>query len=173
MDRKMHCVCLADSNCLCNSSVSKILPLSSWMERNPLPKNKNICDCYIVWPWKYCGRPIIASGRRFCRPYGRRAKCDLDLNNPLEEVQSFKLHSVSLSAMIFLGQTTYPSWPPKPAANWASSVVQSPSLAHLNSCLPTCPSSVAWCSTAFLCGLASQPRALFSLTPWKARPSRS
>ena len=51
------------------------------------PKNKNICDCYIVWPWKYCGRPIIASGRRFCRPYGRRAKCDLGLNQQVHCLQ--------------------------------------------------------------------------------------
>ena len=42
---------------------------------------------------------------------------------------------VSPSAMISLGKTTFQSWPPKPAADWASSAVQlnSPSLAHLNS----------------------------------------
>ena len=50
---------------------------------------------------------------------------------------------VSLSAMIFLGQTTFQNWPPKPAADWASSVVQSPSLAHLNSYPPTRLSSTA------------------------------
>ena len=40
---------------------------------------------------------------------------------------------VSLSAMVFLGQTTFQSWPPKPAVDSASSIIQSPSLSHLNS----------------------------------------
>ena len=38
---------------------------------------------------------------------------------------------VSQSAMIFPGKATFPSWLPKPVADWASSVMQSPSLAHL------------------------------------------
>ena len=38
---------------------------------------------------------------------------------------------VSLSAMIFPGKATFPSWPPKPVADWASSIVQSTSFAHL------------------------------------------
>ena len=40
---------------------------------------------------------------------------------------------VSLSAMTFPGKARFPSWPPKPVADWASSFVQSPSLAHLSS----------------------------------------
>ena len=40
---------------------------------------------------------------------------------------------VSLSAMIFPGKGTSPSWPPKPFTNWESPIVQSPSLAHLSS----------------------------------------
>ena len=51
------------------------------------PKNKNICDWYIVWPWKYCGRRIIASGRRFWRPHGRRGKCDQGLRNEESRVE--------------------------------------------------------------------------------------
>ena len=35
--------------------------------------------------------------------------------------------------MIFLGETTFQSWPPKPVADWTSPVTQNPSLAHLNS----------------------------------------
>ena len=50
---------------------------------------------------------------------------------------------VPLSAMIFLGQTTFQRWLPKPAADWASSVVQSSSLSHLNSCPPARPSTTA------------------------------
>ena len=44
---------------------------------------------------------------------------------------------VSLSAMISLGQATFQNWLPKPDANWASSGVQSPSLAHLSSYPPS------------------------------------
>ena len=40
---------------------------------------------------------------------------------------------VSLSAMTFPGKATFPTWPPKPVADWESSVVQSPSSAHLSS----------------------------------------
>ena len=40
---------------------------------------------------------------------------------------------VSLSAMILPWKATFRSWLPKPVADWASSVVQSPSLAHLTS----------------------------------------
>ena len=47
------------------------------------------------------------------------------------------------SAVIFLGQTTFQIWLPKPVAVWASSFIQSPSLAHLNY-PPTWPSSTAW-----------------------------
>ena len=36
----------------------------------------NICDCYSMWPWECCGGPIIAIGRRYFRPHGRRGKCD-------------------------------------------------------------------------------------------------
>ena len=50
---------------------------------------------------------------------------------------------VSLSVMIFLGQTTFQSWPPNSVANWASSIIQSLSLAHLNSYPPTRRSSSA------------------------------
>ena len=39
---------------------------------------------------------------------------------------------VSLSAMIFPGNATFSTWPPKPVANWESSVMQSPSSAHLS-----------------------------------------
>ena len=59
---------------------------------------------------------------------------------------------VSLSAMIFFWQATSQSWPPKPAANWASSVVQNPSLTHLNTCPHTSPLSTAWRSTALSSG---------------------
>ena len=52
------------------------------------------------------------------------------LNNPLKKSFNSSFW-VSLSAMIFLGKATFPNWPPKPVANWASSIVQSPSLAHL------------------------------------------
>ena len=38
------------------------------------------------------------------------------------------VHYVSLSAMIFLEQTTLQSWPPKPAADWASFLMQGLSL---------------------------------------------
>ena len=40
---------------------------------------------------------------------------------------------VSLSTMIFPWKATFPTWPPKPVADWESSVVQSPSSAHLSS----------------------------------------
>ena len=49
----------------------------------------------------------------------------------------------SLSAMISLGQATFQSWSPKPEADKASSIMQSPSLAHLSSYPPTRLSSVA------------------------------
>ena len=49
----------------------------------------------------------------------------------------------SISAMISRGQATFQSWPPKPVADTPSSVVQSPSLAHLNSDPPTRLSSAA------------------------------
>ena len=41
--------------------------------------------------------------------------------------------SVSLYGMIFLGKATFPTWSPKPVADWESSVVQSPLSAHLSS----------------------------------------
>ena len=51
---------------------------------------------------------------------------------------------VSLSAMIFLGQTAFQSWPPKLVTDWASSIMWSPSLAHLNSYSPAMLSSTGW-----------------------------
>ena len=39
---------------------------------------------------------------------------------------------VSLPAMVFLGQTIFQIWPPKPFADWACSIIQNPSLAHPN-----------------------------------------
>ena len=54
------------------------------------------------------------------------------LNNPLEGVLSFKL--LGLTICHDLSEESYiSSWPPKPVTEWASSVVQSPSLAHLSS----------------------------------------
>ena len=38
---------------------------------------------------------------------------------------------VSLSAMIFAGKVTFLTWLPKPVTEWASSIMQSPSSAHL------------------------------------------
>ena len=73
---------------------------------------------------------------------------------------------------IFLGETTFQSCPPKPAVNWASSVVQSPFLAYLNSDLHTRPSSAARWSTAIASGLAPHLHVLLGLMPWKPRPSR-
>uniref|UniRef100_A0A8C4QE33 Uncharacterized protein n=1 Tax=Eptatretus burgeri TaxID=7764 RepID=A0A8C4QE33_EPTBU len=75
--------------------------------------------------------------------------------------------------MISLGQAPFQSWPPKPVTNWASSVVQSPSLAHLNSYPPTLPSSSALWNTALPSGLVLLPHTLLSLTPWKPRLSTS
>ena len=74
--------------------------------------------------------------------------------------------------MLFLSQTTYLSWPPKPTADWASSVVQRPSLAHPNSHPSTKLSSTARWSTAPPSGLTPLPQILLRLTPWKPRPSR-
>ena len=67
------------------------------------------------------------------------------LTRPLKEVQSFKLlrltisHNRSCASHI----SKLAEWPPKPADNWTSSIVQSPSLALLNSYPPTRPSSAA------------------------------
>ena len=55
---------------------------------------------------------------------------------------------VSLSAMIFPGKATFPTWPPKPVADWESSAVQSPSSAILSSWPHTKLSSAVWWSTA-------------------------
>ena len=82
------------------------------------------------------------------------------LNNPLEEV-----HSNSW----VLDQTTFQNLPPKPITHWASSILQSLSLAHLNSYPPTIHSSAAWWSTALSSGLAHLPHIFI---PWKPRPSR-
>ena len=49
----------------------------------------------------------------------------------------------SLSAMICPRKATFPSWPPKPVYDWASSVMQSPSLAHPSSQSHTKLSSTA------------------------------
>ena len=40
---------------------------------------------------------------------------------------------ISLCAMIFPGKATFPTWPPKPVADWESYIMQSPSSAHLSS----------------------------------------
>ena len=55
--------------------------------------------------------------------------------------------------MIILGQTTFERWPTKPAANWASFVIQGLSLANLNFWQPTRPSFAASWSTALPFGL--------------------
>ena len=65
------------------------------------------------------------------------------------------------------------SWPLKTVTDWASFVVQSPSLAHLKSDPPTRLLSAAWWNTALPSGLTPLPHILLSLTPWKSRPSRS
>ena len=75
--------------------------------------------------------------------------------------------------MIFLGQTAFQSWPPKPVTNWASSLVQSPSLALLNSYPPTRLSSAASWNTVLSSGMVPLPHTLVTLTPWKPRPSKS
>jgi len=71
--------------------------------------------------------------------------------------------SVSLSATIFLGQTTFQCWPPKLAADCGYSFIQSPFLAHLNSNTPTRLSSSAWWSTALPSRLALLPHMLESV----------
>ena len=59
---------------------------------------------------------------------------------------------VSLSAMTFPGKATFPSWPPKPVADWESSIVQSPFSApdHIQSFHPqpdgVLLSPLGWCS---------------------------
>uniref|UniRef100_A0A8C4R9T7 2Fe-2S ferredoxin-type domain-containing protein n=1 Tax=Eptatretus burgeri TaxID=7764 RepID=A0A8C4R9T7_EPTBU len=67
--------------------------------------------------------------------------------------------------MISLGQATFQSWPPKPEAGCASSIVKHPSLAHLIY-PPTRLSS-------FSSGLVPLPHILLNLTPWKRMPSIS
>ena len=67
--------------------------------------------------------PHIFQSREISHSHYLSQKRENFLNNPLEEVQSI--------------------WPPKPAADWASSVMQSSSLAHLNSDPPTGLSSEA------------------------------
>ena len=69
---------------------------------------------------------------------------------------------VSHSAMKCLWRITFLSWPPKPACDSAFSVVQSPFLAHLNSCPPTRLSSTAWWSTGLSSGLTPLPYILLS-----------
>ena len=75
--------------------------------------------------------------------------------------------------MIFLGQTIFHGWPPNPVTHWASSVVQCPSLAHLNFHPPTRLSSKTRWNTALPSGLALLPHTLLSLMAWKPRPSKS
>ena len=80
---------------------------------------------------------------------------------------------VSQSAMIFLGQTTFQSWSPRPATNWASCVIQSPSLVHLNSELndKTVPQLDGAHPLPY--GLAPLPHTLLRSMRWKPRPSGS
>ena len=75
------------------------------------------------------------------------------------------------SLFLFLGQTTFQSWPPKQVAELSSSLIQNNSLAHLNSNPPTRPSSTASCRTALPSRLAPLPHILLSFMPWKPRPS--
>ena len=58
-------------------------------------------------------------------------------------------------------------------SEWASSVVRSPSLAHLNSYPPTRPSSAACWSTALPSWLTPLPHTFLSLSPWKPRLLKS
>ena len=78
---------------------------------------------------------------------------------------------IYLSDMISFGQATFIYWPPK--SDLASSVVQTPSLAHL-SCYPPprLSSSTRW-STALHSGMAPLPQILLSLTAWKQKASMS
>ena len=81
---------------------------------------------------------------------------------------SYSISEVSLSAMVFVGKTTFQSWPPKPAADWSSSVVQSPSSAHLNYPLTRPSSTVRWI-IALSSGLASLPSHLAQLEAMEAK----
>ena len=64
------------------------------------------------------------------------------LNIPLEEVQSFQLLGLTISHDLSLANHIS-RFSSKPVTDWASSVIQSLSLAHLNSHPPTKPSSAA------------------------------
>ena len=88
------------------------------------------------------------------------------LNNPLEEV----FHSSfweSLFAMIFPGKATFANWPPKSV--WASSVVQSPFLAHLIFWPHTKLSATAQWSTALHSEPVLPPLTFFRFTLCKPR----
>ena len=80
---------------------------------------------------------------------------------------------VSLSAMLSLGQATFQGWPPKPDTGRASSIMQSPSLAHLWSYPPTRLSFTASWNTTLSTGLDLLPHIFLSLTLWKSSPLRS
>jgi len=59
-----------------------------------------------MWPWKYCGRPIIASGRRFWRPHGHRGKCDLGLTRALNVI--LMIAFLSLNVAVKKGNLLFP-----------------------------------------------------------------
>ena len=79
---------------------------------------------------------------------------------------------VSQSAIIFLGQTSFQSWPPKPATNWPSSIIKSPSLTHLNSDPSPRLSSTAGWSSGLPSELAPLPHIFLRSMLCKPRPSR-
>ena len=94
------------------------------------------------------------------------------LNNPLEEVQSLKLLVNGLTISTDLSMANHILMLASKATRWASSIVQSTSLAHLNSFPPTRLSSTGWWSAALPSGLTPLPHILLSLMPWKTRPLR-
>ena len=94
---------------------------------------------------------------------------NLTLSLCLSEKKSF--HSsfwVSLSAMIFPGKATFPTWLPKPVADWESSIVQSflgpPEL--LTTYKAFVRSLMEYCSPL---GLVLLPPTFLGFTLWKPR----
>jgi len=92
-----------------------------------------------VWPWKYCGRRIIASGRRFWRPHGRRGKCDLGLSTGTSMVsdKGMRSHKCTFTWMtstwVDNGKTLLVCGRPGFPASWANG-------SKRNTIRPTCPS---------------------------------